>query len=229
MRTVEVVSVAIRDQSPGFHHVVARGNNKRTTFTRRADRRFFFLTLDRVATKYDWQIIAYCLMDNHYHLVLKIGDQGLGDGMCELNTAYATWFNAQYGRMNHLFGRRYWNRRLTTEAAAQNAVRYVLQNPRRAGLCSRLEDFPWSSYAATVGLASASVELARDELFPFFGETREKAISELVAFCAILVKGDNDKPYDEPGTVRLPRRRAEPFAVRRVLNGHGRRQPPKKE
>ena len=127
--TVQSVSYKPRDESPGYHHVVTRGNNKRTIYEEDRDRMMFCLTVDRIAAKYGWTIIAYCLMRNHYHLIIRVGEKGLSDGMCELNTAYAIQFNVWHGRINHLFGKRFWSRRLRSEGALFNAVRYVIRNP----------------------------------------------------------------------------------------------------
>lgn len=173
-----------RDESPGYHHVVTRGNNKRLIFEVDRDRLFFCLTVDRVAKKYGWTIIAYCLMSNHYHLVIRVGEKGLAAGMCELNTAYAVHFNAMHGRINHLFGKRYWNRRLRSEGALFNAVRYVVRNPVNDAGAKPLESYRWTSYAATIGLAFADMNLARDELLAHFGRTPAKAVSNIREFCS---------------------------------------------
>ncbi|HEX4526720.1 MAG TPA: transposase [Gaiellaceae bacterium] len=177
------MSTQLRDESSGYHHVVTRGNNKRTIYTEDRDRWFFCLTVDRIAKKFGWTVLAYCLMDNHYHLVIGVGERGLSDGMCELNTGYAVWFNQEHGRVNHLFGKRFWNRRLRTEASLFNAIRYVIQNPRRAGAPGSLESHAWTSYAATIGLAFAEMKLARDELLAFFGNSPAYAIERFRAVC----------------------------------------------
>jgi putative transposase len=183
LRIVDPVSTKHRDQSPGYHHVVTRGNNKRAIFLDDADRWFFSTTVDRIALKYGWTILAFCLMDNHYHLVIGVGERGLSRGMCELNTGYAVWFNARHGRVDHLFGKRYWNRRIPTEAGLLNVVRYVVQNPRRAGGSLALEAYAWTSYAATVGLAFARIRLAREEVLAVFGRTVEDAVAAFREFC----------------------------------------------
>ena len=172
-----------RDERPGYHHVVTRGNNRRVIYLDDRDRWFFCLTVVRIAEKYGWSIIAYALMSNHYHLVIRVGDRGLAKGMCELNTAYALHFNAEHGRINHLFGKRYWNRYIRTDASLRNAVRYVVQNPRRAGVPGLLEGHIWTSYAATIGLAFARITLARDELLRIFGSTPKRARAEFMAYC----------------------------------------------
>ncbi|HZU20628.1 MAG TPA: transposase [Gaiellaceae bacterium] len=178
------MSLPLRDESPGYHHVVARGNNKRTIYIDDHDRLFFCLTVERIARKYGWTVLAYCLMPNHYHLLLWVGEDGLSRGMCELNTSYAVTFNARHGRVNHLFGRRFWNRKITTHASMLGVVRYIVQNPRAAGGSKALDGYRWTSYAATIGLAFADIELARDQLLAFFGSTPAGAIEAFRVYCS---------------------------------------------
>jgi putative transposase len=187
------VSYIPRDESPGYHHVVTRGNNRRLIFEADRDREFFCLHVGRIAKKYGWTIVAYCLMDNHYHLVILVGDKGLSNGMCELNTGYAVHFNAWHGRINHLFGKRFWSRRLRSEGALFNAVRYVVRNHVAAGGSHKLEAYRWSSYAATIGLAFADMKLARDELLEHFGRTPEQAIARFVEFCATPIPRGHER------------------------------------
>ncbi|HEX6763646.1 MAG TPA: transposase [Gaiellaceae bacterium] len=172
-----------RDERPGFHHVVTRGNNKRRIFLNNADRRDFLAILVQVARRHGWTLYAYCLMRNHYHLVVEIDDRGLSRGMCELNTAYALAFNARHRRINHLFGKRFWNEYLADDRRLLNTVRYVVQNPRRAGRQGSLESYAWSSYAATIGTALSFAQLATGEVLALFGSRRERAVRRFVEFC----------------------------------------------
>ena len=181
-----------RDERAGFHHVVTRGNNKRTIYARDADRTFFIELLLRVAARHRWTIFAYCLMRNHYHLVIEIGDEGLSKGMCELNTAYALEFNRRHGRINHLFGKRYWSEPKPTERLMLNAVRYVLQNPLRAHRKKPLASYRWSSYRATIGLALAPSRLGTGELLAYFGTDPKKAIAHFRRFIEDTAPDDPD-------------------------------------
>ena len=183
------VSTPLRDESPGYHHVVTRGNNKRTIYLDDRDRAFFCWTVTRIAKKYGWTVLAYCLMENHYHLLISVGEKGLAGGMCELNSGYAQMFNARHGRVNHLFGKRYWNRRITTDASLWNVVRYIVQNPRAAGSAKTLDGYRWSSYSATIGLACADIALARDEVLRFYGRVQETAIETFRVFCSASALG----------------------------------------
>ncbi|HVU76169.1 MAG TPA: transposase [Gaiellaceae bacterium] len=183
-----------RDESPGYHHVTTRGNNKREIFVEDRDREFFCLTVTRIARKYGWTVLAYCLMDNHYHLLLSVGDQGLSKGMQELNGGYATTFNANHGRINHLFGRRFWNRRIKTHASLLNTVRYIVRNPRAAGGSKKLEEYAWTSYASTLGLTFSPIPLARDELLAVFGSNPEHALDEFSSATPLASHGRSQAP-----------------------------------
>jgi REP-associated tyrosine transposase len=177
------MTYTLRDEYPGFHHVVMRGNNKRPVFRDQQDRTTFLTLLAQVAAKQDWRVLAYALMVNHYHLVIEVGAVGMAAGMCQLNTRYARRFNAETGRVNHLFGRRYWNDRLEDDRRFQAAVRYVIQNPRRAGIPGPLSAHTWTSYPATIGSKRGPAELDRDRLLSLFGPTRAHALMRFVALC----------------------------------------------
>ena len=177
---------ASRNENPGFHHVVTRGNNKQAIYLEDPDRTLFCLTVERVRKRYAWEVLAYVLMRNHYHLLVRIGERGLSDGMHDLNHSYAMTFNARHSRINHLFGKRFWSRELTTDASLQAGARYIVQNPRRAGLVTDLSAYTWSSYRATVGLDFPHVTLERNLLLGFFGSTPTRAVTAYESFCADL-------------------------------------------
>jgi putative transposase len=172
----------LRDERPGYHHISTRGNNKQTIFLNDGDRGSFLALLELVAVRHHWRILTFCLMRNHYHLVLRVSD-GLAQGMRELNGVYAKYFNGEHGRINHLFGCRYWSEFTETEAHLKNAVRYVVQNPRRAGAKGPLESHPWTSYGASIGNDFGLQAFARDELLALFGTAPASAVAAFTSFC----------------------------------------------
>ena len=109
-------------------------------------------------------------MTTHYHLVLRIADKGLAQGMSELNGSFARWANLRHGRSDHLFGKRYGCNEITTDAYLLGACRYVVLNPVRAGLCKHPQEWRWSSYRASAGLEPPRGLHARDVLI---GHVRE--------------------------------------------------------
>ena len=134
-----------------YYHVGTRGNNQRDIYSDDSSRLLFCLMLQLRAREHQWSIQAYCLMNNHYHLVLRLGSGGLSRGMQALNGGYAQTFNAREARRDHLFGRRFWSRELHGPDDVLATCAYVDRNPSRSFDVAP-EDWPWSSYRAAAGL-----------------------------------------------------------------------------
>lgn len=158
----------------GVYHVVARGNERRAIYRHTDDRQCFLDILGLVADRYGWQILAYCLMTNHYHLLVQTPNANLARGMQHLNSVYAQSFNRRHGRDGHLFQGRYGSILVQADEHVVSAVRYILRNPLRAGLCERVDEWPWSSHQATMGTRAPGF-LAADSLLSYFHELRSTA------------------------------------------------------
>jgi putative transposase len=135
------------DLPDGHFHVTAFGAGGAHIFVADLDRVEFLRALDIAASRFDWQLLAYCLMGTHYHLLVEAKVADLAPGMRWLNGVYARGFNRRHDRRGHLFGARYESRLVRDEAHLEAATRYVLENPVRAGLTPRAGEWPWS-YAA---------------------------------------------------------------------------------
>jgi putative transposase len=168
----------------GLYHVGSRGNDRRPIYLDDEDRRTFLRLLARTARRYGWSIHSYCLLTNHYHLLLQLGPGGLSRGMCQLNGGYALMFNARHGCSNHLFGRRFWDELIETDSHYFEACRYVALNPIRAGLERALGTWPWSSYRPIIGADFAPPFLATDELLARFGPTPAAARAAYIGHVA---------------------------------------------
>ena len=114
------------------------------------DRRNFLSLLAFAVDQCEWTCHAFCLMTNHYHLVLDATRENLSDGMQILNGDYAQGFNGKYGRWGHVFGDRFWCRSLDEEELEQVCL-YVMENPVRAGLCKGSAEWPWSACRFELG------------------------------------------------------------------------------
>jgi putative transposase len=132
-----------RDQGPGYFHVTTRGNDGRDIYLTVDDRRIWLVVFKRVARKLEWAVPAWCQMTNHFHLALAIEQPNLSSGMQQLNGLYAQWFNAWYERTGHLFGRRFWAKRIEDEKQLRDTADYIFHNPVRAGLCASPWDWRW--------------------------------------------------------------------------------------
>ena len=147
---MEVMARKRRDNSPGFHHLWARGNNRQMIFLDEGDHERYLSRLAQAAEDYGWNVLAYCLMGNHLHLVLETTRPNLGDGMRWLQSRYALDFNERHQRINHLFGGRYGSVPQRTLGQLKYTVRYVVMNPVAAGLCQFPEEWRWSSHRSIV-------------------------------------------------------------------------------
>ena len=134
------------DLEHGLYHVTARGWERRALVRDDTDRQKWFELLDRVVIRYGWRGFAWVLMDNHYHLFLQTPEANLSEGMHDLNSGYATWFNRRHRRYGSLFQGRFKAILVEDESYCWSLSRYIHLNPYRAKLVSRPEDHRWSSY-----------------------------------------------------------------------------------
>jgi putative transposase len=129
----------------GIYHVTARGVARTTIFLTPDEHRLFLRLLADVVRRQDWQVHVFCLMPNHYHLVVETKLERLSQGLHRLNGVYAQGFNHRHQRNGHLFGDRYAAWVVEDDAHYRNTCEYVLQNPVRAGLVAHARDWPWSA------------------------------------------------------------------------------------
>lgn len=131
----------------GYYHVVVKGDGGQAIFENDADRQTFLRLAERYFAEAGISVMAWCLMENHVHLILRDGSNELSAAMHRLETAYARHYNDRAGRVGHLFRERFMSSPIESDAYLLEAVRYVHNNPEKAGVC-RAEEYPWSSYRA---------------------------------------------------------------------------------
>ena len=168
----------------GVYHVIARGNERAPIYRDDADRFRFLRTLARVVDRFGWLCHGYCLMENHYHLVVETPRPNLPAGMQQLNGPYAQGFNERHDRCGHVFQARYRSILVEKESHLLALCRYVVLNPVRAGVCPRAEAYYWSSYLATAGHAPVERFLVTDWILGSFATTRRAAQARYRAFVA---------------------------------------------
>lgn len=155
----------LRPQEAGlWYHLGTRGVRKLPIVRDDDDRATFLSQLGDVVELFGWELAAFCLMTNHYHLVLRTPEPNIAAGMHRLNWVYARGFNRKYGLAGHLFDARYWSGVLGTDDYLLEASRYVVLNPIRAGLCRSPHEWEWSSYRQMVGLSPSADFLSLDWL-----------------------------------------------------------------
>jgi putative transposase len=168
----------------GIYHVTARGNQREPIYTDTRSRERFLFLLDDVVDRMRWRVHAYCLMTNHYHLLVETPEPNIGRGMERLNGIYARWFNWRHGREGHVFGRRYGDELVERDAHLFELARYIVLNPVRAKLCAHPSEWRWSSYNATVAQVPEPSFLSVDWMLKQFGTTPAAARKHYADFVA---------------------------------------------
>lgn len=151
-----------------LHHVMARGNDRAPIFLDDDDRQAFLDNLGRVTERFEWRIWAWCLMDNHYHLLVETLNPTLSKGMRQVNGVYTQAFNRRHGRVGHVLQGRYKSILVEKDSYLLELSRYVVLNPVSAGLVEKAEDWAWSSYRSVMGKNKAPAWLAVEDTLSLF-------------------------------------------------------------
>lgn len=160
----------LRIEYPGcFYHITSRGNEKKDIFKSRRDREKFLSYLQSSTERYGVKILAYCLMTNHYHLLMETPKGNLSQIMRHINGAYTTYHNVKRKRLGHLFQGRYKAIIVEADEYALELSRYMHLNPVRAGMVSKPQDYEWSSYRSYTGLTTAPAWLSQDLILDHLG------------------------------------------------------------
>ena len=156
--------------SGAVYHVTARGDRRGDIFRDDHDRTRFLALLGREVDQQHWLLYAYCLMGNHYHLLLETPEANLSRGMRRLNGVYTQAFNRRHGLSGHVLQGRYKAILVDRDAYLLELCRYVVLNPVRAGIVREVSLWPWSSFRATAGLATSPDWVAAEAVLVLFGE-----------------------------------------------------------
>jgi REP-associated tyrosine transposase len=188
----------LRITFPGaFYHVASRGNERKAVFKSLRDRKKFLEYLESATQRYDARIHAYCLMDNHYHLLLETPSGNLSQIMRHINGAYTTYFNVKRGRSGHLFQGRYKAILVDIDEYAKELSRYIHLNPVRAKIVETPEEYDWSSYQFYIGKQGAAKWLYRDFILGYFGKKIASAQKGYQKFVNALAFQEYDSPLEQ--------------------------------
>ena len=188
----------LRIAFPGaFYHITARGNERKAVFKSIRDRQKFLEYLETATARYNAVIHAYCLMDNHYHLLLETPSGNLPQIMRHINGAYTTYFNVKRARAGHLFQGRYKAIVVEKDEYAKELSRYIHLNPVRAKLAETPDQYKWSSYNFYTGMTKAPNWLHRDFILGYFGDKGTSAQQGYKKFVSLLVTRKYDSPLKE--------------------------------
>ena len=170
------------EYSGAIYHVTARGNARGDIYLQDRDRTAFLELLGKVCGRYQWSCYAWCLMTNHYHLVLETAEPNLSRGMRQLNGIYSQTFNRRHRRVGHLFQGRYKSILIDRDSYLLEAIRYVILNPVRAHMTKAAGQYPWSSYRQMIGKSAAPEWLNKDWVLSQYGKRTVSAQQQFIRY-----------------------------------------------
>lgn len=186
----------LRIEFPGAHyHVTSRGNEQKDVFKSQKDREQFLSYLESAVFRYGAVIHAYCLMGNHYHLLLETPSGNLSQIMQHINGAYTNYFNVKQKRYGHLFQGRYKAILIEADEYAEELSRYIHLNPVRAGMVSRPEEYRWSSYLDYIEGRKSPEWLKTAFILDYFGKGKN-ACKKYQVFVEDLIEREYESPLN---------------------------------
>ena len=170
------------DEPNTIHHVIQRGNNRNYIYETTQDKREFLSILSTAIITYDAVLLQYVLMDNHYHLLVRLGDHPLSLVIWFLNRRYTLYYNKRYNRTGTIYGGRYKSYIVTESQKFFSTVRYIVRNPVKAGLSATPADYCWSGHASvlTASLSHRSGIIDRAALLAYFSPDTGLALKRYV-------------------------------------------------
>ena len=163
----------------GIYHIMLRGINRQTIFKDDEDRQKLFESFNKFKEISNYQIYGYCFMGNHIHALLKEDSEPLSICVKRISSSFVYWYNLKYERSGHLFQERFKSETVEDDTYFLTVLRYIHQNPVKAGIAKTVSDYKWSSYQEYVNKA-----IITDTKFALklFSNDREKAIQQFEKF-----------------------------------------------
>jgi putative transposase len=173
----------------GGFHITSRGALRQVIYVDHYDYEHFERDLHRISEQFEWVLYAYCLMPNHFHLLVNTDPTRLAAGMQRLKLRHAIRFNTRHVSTGHVFERRYWSGVILDEPHLCDVARYIVLNPVRAGLREHPAFWEWSSYNATAGRHRGLVDYP-DLLSEFGGDRTSYAafVAERIASARLAAR-----------------------------------------
>lgn len=176
--------LARKQSASAIYHIMLRGNEKRPIFLDDEDRTRFIDTLRVKKSENKFELYAYCLMNNHVHLLINERAESIARIMKCINVSYAIYFNKKYNRVGHLFQDRFRSEAIDYENYLLSAARYIHNNPVHAGIIDLPEKYEWSSYGCYSGVKNVSCLVDTSLLLEMYSIYPDKAVKEFIRYTA---------------------------------------------
>lgn len=179
---ISLARVAREKSDTGIYHIIMRGINKQNIFEDEEDRDRFIDTLRIYKDISKFKLYAYCLMTNHIHLLIKEEEESISQTIKRISSSYVKWYNGKYERCGHLFQDRFKSEVVENEIYLLTVIRYIHQNPVKAYLVNKVEEYLWSSYQEYL---HQSLIVDKDMILGLISENNDKSIEQFIVFNSV--------------------------------------------
>ena len=166
----------------GIYHVMSRGSRRKVIFHDKDDKKRFINIILNKKKECEFTLYAYCIMDNHYHLLLQDEEGNLPTIMKKINSSYATYYNERYEGSGHVFQDRYRSEPVNSDGYLLGVIRYIHNNPVKASMTKRCQDYPWSSYSHYINYKKNNELLNVSYVLDLYGINEKNRISNFIKF-----------------------------------------------
>lgn len=181
-----------------IYHLILRGINRQSIFEDDEDRVRFIDTICHFKTISNYELYGYCLMNNHIHLLVKETKDSISMIVKRISSSFVYWYNQKYDRCGHLFQERFKSEAVETDEYFLTVLRYIHQNPIKAGITKDIEKYPWTSYREYTRKHSC---IDVDFAFDYFSKERKKGIE---LFQDFMNERNNDQCLEYKEKIKIP-------------------------
>ena len=194
--------VARKKGESGIYHIIIRGINRKEIFKENQDFQRFIEIIEKYKSICGYLLYTYCLMDNHVHLLLKEGKEPIGNTMRRIGSSYVLWYNKKYDRVGYLFQGRYKSEPVEDDIYLLTVLRYILQNPVKAGVVDKIQDYRWTNYKDII---KAKHENHMNFVFQYFDSAKG---NQKIKFLEFINMENDDKCLEAEEIKRVKDREA---------------------
>ncbi|MPW26890.1 transposase [Alkalibaculum sp. M08DMB] len=191
---------ARKKSSTGIYHIMVRGINNENIFLEDEDKEKYIDLLRKMKEVTAINIYGYCIMDSHLHLLVKEGEEYIGDTMKRIGVSYVYWYNKKYKRKGHLFQDRYKSQVVENDIYLISLLRYIHQNPIKAKIVDKIEDYRWSSYNVYISKDKDNIVNKKKIITYFEGKSEKESIKEFKKF---MIDKGTKFDYEEEKVIKI--------------------------
>lgn len=206
---INMPRTARKRSESGVYHIIMRGINRQTLFNDEEDCTKFIQTMQKYKEICNYKLYAYCLMGNHLHLLLMEGKEPLEKVMRRICGSYVLWYNKKYDRVGYLFQDRFKSEPVEDDTYFLIVLRYILQNPLKAGIAAKIQNYTWTNY---IDYIEANSWTDTDFVLNIFNADRERAVRNFIEY----INKEND---DECMDIAEKRRLTDEDAIK-IIKAH---------